>query len=268
MVGEKPRGTRVPRWWRSVALAALTTLSIGFVHAQDAFEIHVLEYEELAPGEFTYENHFNYVASGTDGTDSNVLHETNELTGGIAQNVSLGVMQLNAGATGGILGAAGWRIVPHFYTPRRWHLPVRLGLVTEIAFERPAWSADTHSIEIVPIIEKQIGPIKLDINPSIGRALHGPGVDRGWGFGLAGRIAAPAVGRLTPAIEYYSDLGQLPTFSPLAHQGHQIVPGGDIRLSKHLLWSVGLGVGLSPATNSFVVKSRLEYSFKVHKSSD
>lgn len=261
MVGKTPRGTSVRRWRRSVAAIGFATLSIGLARAQDAFEIHVLEYEELARGEFTYENHLNYVAKGSEGSGANVLHVTNELTGGITDNVSLGVMQLNARAAGGGLEVAGWRLVPHFYAPRRWHLPFLAGLVTEIAFERPAWSTDTRSIEIIPIIERKIGRIQIDLNPSFGRALHGPDTRRGWGFGLAVRIATRSVGRFTPSIEYYSDWGQLPTFSPLARQEQQILPGGDIHLTKNLLWSVGLGIGLSPATDAIIYKSRLEFSF-------
>ena len=33
--------------------------STGVLYAQDTFEIHVLEYGQLQPGEFTFENHLN-----------------------------------------------------------------------------------------------------------------------------------------------------------------------------------------------------------------
>jgi hypothetical protein len=42
---------------------------------------------------------------------------------------------------------------------------------------------------------------------------------------------------------------------------HQILPGGDLKLAKNLVWSVGVGVGLTPAGNRIVYKSRFEYTF-------
>ena len=42
---------------------------------------------------------------------------------------------------------------------------------------------------------------------------------------------------------------------------HQILPGGDIRLKKNIIWSLGVGVGITPATDRIVYKSRLEISF-------
>jgi len=42
---------------------------------------------------------------------------------------------------------------------------------------------------------------------------------------------------------------------------HQVLPGGDIRVRKNIVWSLGIGVGLTPATDRIVYKSRLEISF-------
>ena len=55
----------MPRVWRCLALSQLLVAGMGVLRAQDQFEIHVLEYEQLEPGEFTFETHMNYVGSGT-----------------------------------------------------------------------------------------------------------------------------------------------------------------------------------------------------------
>jgi hypothetical protein len=55
----------MPSGWPWCAFArhlSLLMVSIGSLYAQDPFEIHVLEYEQLQLGEFTFENHMNYVA--------------------------------------------------------------------------------------------------------------------------------------------------------------------------------------------------------------
>jgi hypothetical protein len=240
-------------------------LSTASLRAQDPFEIHVVEYEQLKPGEFSFENHANYIARGADGVDD-ILHITYELTAGITGNVSLGVMQLNARRPGGPLESAGWRLVPHFYVPEEWHWPVSVGLVTELTFQNTDWEPNSKVIELVPIVEKVIDlnhsrKLQFDVNPAVSRALHGPDVHRGWDFELAARAALETPSRFVPSIEYYSDWGYTRNFSPLGRQAHQILPGGDWRISKSVLWSVGVGFGLTPATNKIVYKSRLEWTF-------
>jgi hypothetical protein len=37
---------------------------------------------------------------------------------------------------------AGWRVLPHFYIPKSWDLPVGIGLVTEFSFVRPIYAVD------------------------------------------------------------------------------------------------------------------------------
>ena len=86
---------------------------------------------------------------------------------------------------------------------------------------------------------------------SLSGALHGPGVQDGWGFEPAARFAYVMNKRFTPSLEYYSSTGPFPTGVPLDKQTHQIYPGGDLKLSKKLLVNVGVGVGLAgPGTAS------------------
>ncbi len=239
------------QWCAFARHFSVLMISVGALCAQDPFEIHVLEYEQLRPGEFTLENHLNYVAR------SATFHDTYELTAGVADNVSIGVMQLNARKPGGPLQSAGWRLVPHFYVPRSWHLPLDSGLVVEIAFENP----NTRSLTLLPILEKRFGRFQIDLNPTFGKSLQGPAADRGWGLGLAARVAYEQTRRFTPSLEYYCEWGALPTFEPLVAQMHQIMPGGDIRLRKNIVWSIGIGAGITPATDRIVYKSRLEITF-------
>jgi hypothetical protein len=225
--------------WRSFALAALPILLAGLAHAQDLFEIHVLEYEQLRPREFTWEDHTNYAGSG-------LLHVTHELTGGITDHISFGVMQLNARRPGTPLESAGFRLVPHLYAPRSWRWPIDVGLVAEFSFNDTAWFPDSRSVELVPIIEKRFGRFQIDLNPAVGRS------HRTWDSGLAARLAFAATRRFTPSLEYYGDRSQ---------QAHQIFPGADFRLRKNIVWNLGVGVGLTPFTDRIVYKSRFEISF-------
>ncbi|HEY2014865.1 MAG TPA: hypothetical protein VGH38_15265 [Bryobacteraceae bacterium] len=260
----------MPHIGSRVILAAMSLSILPSAHAQDPFEIHVYEYETLRRGDFTFETHLNYVGNGTKIFDGPVapfqdqFHMTVELTAGLTDHTSLGFMQLNARRPGGSLEYAGWRVLPHFYAPRSWHLPLDVGLVTEFSFQKTTYEENARRVEVRPILEKTLGKVQLDFNPVFERALHGPGTSGGWNFEPAARVGYEVWERFTPSLEYYSALGPLPDFLPASGQVHQILPGGDWKLAKNVEWSFGVGIGATPAGNRLVYKSRIEISFGFH----
>lgn len=238
--------------------------------AQDPFEIHVYEFETLKSGGFTLEQHANYWAEGSKTFEGTVaptndqFHMTYELTGGVTDQISVGFMELNGVRPGGAgLEYAGWRVLPHFYAPRSWGWPVDAGLVVEFSFARTVYVPDSRTVEIRPILERRVGRMQFDFNPVFARALHGPDTRNGWQFEPAARAAYgdSDTQRATPYLEWYSELGPLPAFVAGTMQVHQLFPGVDLRFTDNLLWSAGVGVGLTPAGPRLVYKSRLEYSF-------
>ena len=265
-----PGRLRLTRPFWALLLPAL--LLIAPASAQDPFEIHVYEYESLKPGAFTLETHLNYVGVGSKTFQGPVapfhdqIHITYELTGGITDDISFGFMLLSARRPGSGIDYAGWRVLPHFYVPDGWHWPVSLGLVTEFSFQRTLYEENSRRVEIRPIIEKTFGPFQIDLNPVFARALHGPGTRAGWSFEPAVRLAYKQHQRFTPSLEYYSDTGPFPVELPIHEQVHQFLPGGDLKLSEHLLWSFGVGVGATSAGNRLVYKSRIELEFGRGKS--
>lgn len=242
-------------------------------YAQDPFEIHVYEYEKLRPLQFTLEQHLNYWAIGSKQSEglqaptNDQFHMTYELTSGITDHISLGFMQFNAVLPGTGFQYAGWRVLPHFYAPESWKLPVELGLVVEFSFARPQYIPQTAHVEIRPIIEKTIGgkghEVQFDFNPVFARSLRGGNVSAGWHFEPAARVAFGDAerARLRPYLEWYSEIGYLPDFPSIEKQVHQVFPGVDVRLSKSLVWSVGIGAGLTPEQPRMVIKSHLEWEF-------
>jgi hypothetical protein len=247
--------------------AVLASLCASGLLAQDPFEIHVYQYEPMQLGAFSYEAHYNYVLKGTrffDGTVApmnNQQHFTSEVTAGLGGPFAVGVMLLTAVRPGHTLEYAGWRVLPHFYAPESWGLPVKLGLVTEFSFQNTTYEENSRRVEIRPIVEKAIGRFELTGNPVFERALRGPAQRAGWFFEPAGRIGWERFERLTPSLEYYSSLGPLRDLPPAHDQFHQILPGGDLKLGERFTWSLGLGVGVTSTGSRLVWKSRFEYSF-------
>ena len=243
-------------------------LSIGVAaYAQDPFEIQVFEYEPLPLGAYTYETHLNYVLSGSTRFNGpvapleNQLHFSSEWTAGLTDQVRAGVVLLTAVVPGRGLQYAGFRLLPHFYAPKSWGLPVNLGLVTEFSFERTLFDENTREIELRGIVEKHIGRLQLDGNVVFARALHGPGTHDGWGFEPSGRIGWEAASRLTPSLEYYASLGSLGHLLPKHDQVHLLVPGVDWKLGQRLTWSFGIGVSATEASSRAILKSRIEFEF-------
>lgn len=235
--------------------------------AQDPFEIQVFEYEPLPRGASTYEAHLNYVLDGSRAFSGPVaptedqFHFTSEWTVGLAQQLRMGFALLTSARPGQPLEYAGFRVLPHFYTPRSWHLPVNLGVVAEFSSVRPLYDENTQELELRGIVEKHIGRLQLDGNLVFARALHGPGTRSGWSMEPAGRMAWQVYPRLTPSLEYYSALGPLGSFLPGNQQVHLFLPSADWQVTGRLKWSFGVGVSATASGNHVILKSRFEYEF-------
>src|SRR6266567_2940850 len=138
-------------------LAVLVCLSK--VSAQDPFEIHIYEYEPLSWRSYSLEAHLNFEPQGNTLRDGSLLpthnqtHLTLEPTFGLSENFAVGFMCLNAWEPGYSPQYAGWRVLPHFYAPESWHLPVRLGLVAEFSFQSARYEENTRRVELRPILD-------------------------------------------------------------------------------------------------------------------
>ena len=90
------------QWCAFARHVSVLMISVGALCAQDPFEIHVLEYEQLQPGAFTFENHMNYVGHGTAASTQNVFHDTYELTVGVMKVVSQSRVRSNDSQRAGV----------------------------------------------------------------------------------------------------------------------------------------------------------------------
>src|SRR5258708_4526517 len=158
------------------------------LRGQDPFEIHVYEYEPLSWRQYSLETHLNFTTQGTATRDDHLLptrhqtHLTLEPTFGIAPTFAIGFMFLNAWEPGYSPQFAGWRILPHIYAPESWHLPLRVGLVAELSFQKTRYEENSRRIELRPIFDREFKHWQVVFNPVIERALHGPGTRHGWNF--------------------------------------------------------------------------------------
>jgi hypothetical protein len=237
-----------------------------FAWAQDPFEIQVYEYETVPKGKWNLETHMNFVARGTKlpegkvAPTDNQFHLTFELTRGITDNFEMAGYLVLAHRPDGGFEYVGTRIRPRYSLPKEWNLPVGISLSAEVGFPRDVYEENSVTLEIRPIIEKKIGRFQMDFNPVIGRALRGPG-EKDWDFEPGVRFGYELTKRLDLSLEYYGSTGPVGNPLPTDEQVHQLYPGWDYKFNENVVWNFGIGVGVTPAGNKLVYKSRIGILF-------
>jgi hypothetical protein len=232
--------------------------------AQDPFEIHIYEYEPMTIGQYSLEAHLNLVTQGTSQRDGALLptehqtHLTLEPTAGISPNFAIGFMFLNAWEPGFSPQFAGWRVLPHFYAPDSWNLPVRLGLVAEFSFQKTAFEENSRRVEVRPIIDREFARWQIVFNPVFERALHGPGTQHGWNFEPA-LLLRWKRHEFSPSLEYYGEVESITARPHAQPEVHQLFVGGDWEVTGGFSINLGVGFDLTDRGPGLVLKSRFEW---------
>lgn len=250
-----------------LAMAVSSLLVASVAGGQENFEIQVYGSETVPAGSTVFELHSNVAARGTTRTVNGIVpsqgafHETIEITQGWTPWFETAFYLFTS-----IQPDDGWEWVgnhirPRVRAPDSWQLPVGLGLSTEIGYQRRAFSPDTWSVEIRPIIDKQWGPWYCAFNPVLDVAIKGEGVGHGPGFAPASKISYQATPKISPGIEYYGSLGPVGALDRFRDQQHQIFPVIDLDLGPRWEFNAGVGVGLTPTTDRLLFKMILGYRF-------
>jgi hypothetical protein len=239
------------------------------IAAQDPFEIHIYEYEPMTRGQYCLEAHLNLIAQGTSARDGTLLptahqmHLTLEPTFGLSESFALGFMFLNAWEPGYTPQFAGWRVLPHIYAPESWHLPFRLGFVSEFSFQKVRYEENSRRVELRPILDREFEQWQIVFNPVFERTIHGPGTTHGWNFepALLVRWKRP---RFSPSLEYYGEIESINVPPRAQPEVHQLFCGGDWEVRPGFGVNLGVGVDLGDRGPGIVLKSRFEWHWGKH----
>jgi hypothetical protein len=240
--------------------------------AQDNYEIQVYGAELVPRGATMLELHSNYTFRDSGDTTSGVLstrhavHETIEITHGFTDWLEVGVYVFTSAAA-----RVGWQWVgdhvrPRLSVPERWHWPVGVSLSQEIGYQRRAYSADTWTWEIRPIVDRRFGRAYISLNPVLDRSLRGPGAGEGFSFSPNALVSLDLTPRVTVALEYYAAFGPLSDFAPLDRSEQQLFPAVDLDFGPDWEFNAGVGVGLTPTTDRLLAKVILGRRFGGHHS--
>jgi hypothetical protein len=254
---------------------SLVLLSFTFVlfhavssSAQDNYEIQVYGADTVAPRQTMVELHTNFTISGSKTMMAGLFpthhafHETLEITHGLTDWFELGYYNFTSVRSGEGWDWVGTHLRPRVRVPQDRHWPVGLSLSMEFGYQRRQFSVDTWTIEIRPIIDKQLGKWYLAFNPTVDRSLAGENRKKGFEFSPIFKVSYTVIPKASVGLEYYASLGPISKFDPLNNQEQQIYPAVDLNLSPNWEVNFGLGVGMTRSTDHLIAKLILGYRFK------
>ncbi len=255
-------GSKGCRPWRASFLlgTGLLVFWAAMARAQQNYEIQVYGSDTVAPGKLMIELHSNTALEGERQVVNGVLptdhafHETVELTYGFTPWFETGFYVFTSAAPGQGWQWVGDHVRPRVRAPESWHWPVGVSISTEFGYQRRAYSEDTWSWEIRPIVDKKLGRWYLSFNPALDKSVRGANAGKGFEFSPNVKASYDMTPAVTVGVEYYGSLGPVTRFDPVPEQQQQIVPAIDLNLSPDWELNIGAAIGVTHSTDRFLLK--------------
>jgi hypothetical protein len=235
--------------------------------AQDNYEIQVYGAETVAKGNTMVELHSNFTADGSRQVENgvlptnHVLHETIEITHGWNPWFETGFYIFNTIGSDNRTTYVGSHIRPRVRAPESWKWPVGVSLSLEAGYQKREYSEDDWTLEIRPIVDKQLGKLYMSLNPTFDKSFHGVNKDLGYVFSPNVKAAYNLTKVVAAGLEYYGSLGPLNQFQPYQSQQHQLFAAIDLDWSPDWEFNIGYGWGFTQSTDNAIIKVILGYRF-------
>jgi hypothetical protein len=249
-------------------LSALAGAVLSIVLAQPAWatdEIQVYNAGIAAVGQFTIQQHLNYIPLGLKdppfpgGLVSNhSLNGTPEFAYGVTDWWEVG-LYLPFAIQDQKFYSDAFKLRTLFVSPNADKRDFFYGINLEFSNTTPKFSQTRFALEVRPIIGVRNADWEFIVNPIVDA-----------GFGKLGELdfapAARLARRLGPdtflGLEYYADFGEIGNFAKLADQQHTLFVVTDFKLGV-LDVDFGVGYGLTQSSDRWVIKTILGYAFPV-----
>lgn len=250
-------------------LCFLIVLLFGYnlTKAQDNYEIQVYGSQTVAKHNTMVELHSNFIFKGQDSIVNKVLptqhveHETIEITHGWNSWFETGFYIFNTIGSNGRTAYVGSHIRPRAMVPTSWNWPVGVSLSLEAGYQKREYSEDDWTLEIRPIIDKQMGAFYWALNPTLDKSFHGLNKDQGYVFSPNVKVAYNVTKIIAAGLEYYGSVGPLNHIAPSENQQHQLFAAVDLDWSPNWELNFGYGLGFTPSTDHSIFKMILGYRF-------
>src|ERR1700692_3626672 len=243
--------------------AAFSALPGGPAKATD--EIQVYNAGIAAPGQFTIQQHLNYVPLGVKEPpfpggliSNNSINGTPEFAYGVTDWWEVGLYLPFAIKDQQFLSDA-FKLRTLFVSPQAEQRNFFYGVNFEFSNTMPRFSQSRFGLEIRPIVGVRNADWEFIVNPIVDVSFGKYGEAD---FAPAARVARKLAPDTFVGLEYYADFGEIGNFSRLADQQHTLFAVTDFKLGVFDV-DFGVGYGLTPASDRWVVKTIVGYAFPV-----
>ena len=248
---------------------ALSWLLVCAANARaiDFYEIQIYTVDTTPKHQLELELHSNSVTTATgqlahQTIDPYQIHETLEATYGVFDHLEVGQYFCTAKLSNGNYEYAGSRSKMHFGISQTDQWPIALGGNIELDYMRFAAEGNPFTLELRPILESHVRQFDIVANLAFEKPFSGPGTHQGMQFDPSGEIVYNQLFHwLSPALEYYGDMGAIAYLPGLQQQQHFLVPAVNLDLDPRLEINLGVGFGLTRASNGVFVKSIFGWTF-------
>jgi len=236
-------------------------------HATDEIQVYNASIAEV--GQFTIQQHLNNIPLGVKEppfpgglVSHDSINGTPEFAYGLTDYWEVG-LYLPFSIQDQKFYSDAFKLRTLFVSPHAAERNFFYGVNFEFSNETPPFAQTRFALEIRPIIGVRNETYEFIVNPI---------VDIGFGrygeadFAPAARLARKFAPDLYAGFEYYSDLGKIGDFRPLSEQQHTLFAVTDFKLGVFGV-NFGIGYGLTPASDRWVVKTIVGYAFPVPGSS-
>ncbi len=255
--------------WRGLYMLTGAALWMALGQPASAVdEIQVYNAGIAAPGQFTIQQHLNYVGIGLKEppfpgglVSHHSINGTPEFAYGVTDWWEVGLYLPFAIQDRQFLSNS-FKLRTLFVSPNAEQRNFFYGVNFEFSNTTPKFSQTRFGLEIRPIIGVRNADYEFIVNPI---------VDIGFGkngeadFTPAARLARKVGPDLFVGLEYYADFGEIGNFLKPADQQHTLFAVTDFKLGVFDV-NFGVGYGLTPASDRFVVKTIVGYKFPVPES--
>lgn len=234
--------------------------------AIDFYEIQIYDTATTPAGQLDLELHSNSSTTATgelakQEMDVYQLHETLEGSYGVRQWLEAGQYFCTVKFANGDYEYAGSRSKIHFGIPQTFDWPIQFGGNIELAYMRFAAEENPLTLELRPIIGASYEGFRMVINLAFEKPFSGPQTHDGFQFDPSGQIVYDLNRWVSPAIEYYGDMGPIQPMPSIEDQQHFIVPTLNFHFLPQLELNLGVGLGVTRASNGAFVKSIVGWTF-------
>jgi hypothetical protein len=254
-------------FFKAIFFCVLLLVPFAELKAQENYEIQVYGSQTVSKHNLMVELHSNFIFSGQKQVENGVLpsqhvfHETVELTYGFTSFFETGFYFFNEIGNDHRTTYVGSHIRPRVMVPTDWNWPVGVSLSMEAGFQKREYSEDDWSLEIRPIIDKQLGKFYGSANLTFEKSFHGLNKNEGFVFSPSAKVSYDVTKVIAPGLEYYSSLGPLNYIPPTQFQEHQLFVVIDLDWSPYWEFNFGYGWGLTKSTEGGILKLILGYRF-------